>query len=40
MQFVATAVAATPPSPPAASVGRLLVGGGAVALEAVPGDIE
>jgi hypothetical protein len=40
MHFIATAVAATPPSPHAASVGRQLVESGAVALEAVPGDIE
>ena len=39
MHFIATAIAATPPSPPAASVGRQLVESGAVALEAVPGDI-
>jgi len=39
MPFMSTAIAATPVSPPAASVGRQLVDSGAVALEAVPGDI-
>jgi len=39
MHFITTAVAATPPASPATPAGRQLVESGAVALEAVPGDI-
>jgi hypothetical protein len=39
MNFIATAVTATPPASPAAPAGRQLVESGAAALEALPGDI-